>query len=479
MRTEVLDGRIPLLAAAVPAAAAPTILLVVLGRDMLMLPMGLHFVVVTLLGVVALGAALVMTFVGARSGEGRSVLVGTAFATMASMLFFHGLATPGVLIGDNGLVQLAGAGNVPAAAVVLALAGWPALNRPNSMRPLLSLQAGILVCVAIVGTVGMLDPGVIPVLPGPGGSLAGVVLALGLCLLAVLVHRSARTFLLSRRGADLAVVVGLVWLASAQAGLLLYGMMETGFWLAHVFEVAGIAFVGVPVALDLRRGARSYPLVGDLTAVRLVAEEEAFIGPRVRSLMVRLAEKDAYTERHTRNVAILAVQIGERLGLSPARLRTLAVGGLLHDMGKLSVPNRILQKPDRLDDSEFAVIRRHPTRGVELLGELGGFPPAVRRLVLGHHERLDGSGYPLGLSADEIDLETRILAVADVYDALVSQRVYRDAWPKERALALLNDEIGSAFDARCVGALEDVLHEPAQLRAARLARSGLPTAATG
>jgi hypothetical protein len=381
---------------------------------------------------------------------------------MASMLFVHALATPGILIGDNGLVQLAGAGNLPAAAFVLALAGWPALNRPSTMRPLLLLQAGILACVAIVGTVGMADPAAIPLLPGPGGSLATSVLALGLGLLAVIVHRSARTFLLSRRGADLAVVVGLVCLGAAQAGLLLYGMMEVGFWLAHVFEVAGIALVGVPVALDLRRGARSYPLVGDLSAVQLVAREEAFVGPRVRALMLRLGEKDAYTEQHTRNVAILAVQIGEKLGLSPIRLRTLAVGGLLHDMGKLSVPNRILQKPG------------HPAWGDELLGELGGFPPAVRRLVLSHHERLDGGGYPHGLAADEIDLETRILTVADVFDALVSQRVYRDAWPKERALALLHEETGTAFDARCVEALENVLEEPERARAARLALSTVP-----
>jgi HD-GYP domain-containing protein (c-di-GMP phosphodiesterase class II) len=471
MRVGVTDGRIPLLAAMLPAAAAPALLLGLLGHDMLMIPMPVHFVVVGLAGLVALAAAIALTIVGARAGDGRSVLVGTAFSTMASMLFVHALATPSILIGDNGLVQLAGAGNLPAAAFVLALAGWPALNRPSTMRPLLLLQAGILACVAVVGTVGMVDPGAIPVLPGPGGSLATAVLALGLGLLAVIVHRSARTFLLSRRGADLAVVVGLVCLGAAQAGLLLYGMMEVGFWLAHVFEVAGIALVGVPVALDLRRGARSYPLVGDLSAVQLVAREEAFVGPRVRSLMLRLAEKDAYTERHTRNVAILAVQIGEKLGLSPIRLRTLAVGGLLHDMGKLSVPNRILQKPGRLDDDEFTVIRRHPTWGDELLGELGGFPPAVRRLVLSHHERLDGGGYPHGLAADDLDLETRILTVADVFDALVSQRVYRDAWPKERALALLHEEIGTAFDGRCVEALENVLDEPERARAARLALS--------
>jgi putative nucleotidyltransferase with HDIG domain len=169
--------------------------------------------------------------------------------------------------------------------------------------------------------------------------------------------------------------------------------------------------------------------------------------------MARLEQKDRSTEEHTRRVAQLAVEIADELGLAPGRLRELALGGLLHDMGKLSVPDAILCKPGALDDEEFAVIRRHPSDGDELLAELG-FSPRIRRMVRGHHERLDGSGYPDALSGDALDLETRILAVADVYDALVSPRVYRGAWPAERALALLREEAGVAFDPRCVAALQ-------------------------
>jgi HD-GYP domain-containing protein (c-di-GMP phosphodiesterase class II) len=99
------------------------------------------------------------------------------------------------------------------------------------------------------------------------------------------------------------------------------------------------------------------------------------------------------------------------------------------------------------------VIRRHPVLGDDLLAELG-YPGQIRRGVRGHHERLDGSGYPDGLRGDELDLETRILAVADVWDALVSPRVYRGAWTPERAMALL--AIDTEFDARCVGALQAI-----------------------
>ena len=129
----------------------------------------------------------------------------------------------------------------------------------------------------------------------------------------------------------------------------------------------------------------------------------------------------------------------------------------MHDVGKLSVPNEILQKPSSLDDEEFAVIKRHPEWGAELLAELGGFSKLVSRLVLGHHERLDGSGYPRGLRAEELDLETRVLAVCDVFDALISRRVYREAWTEADALALLRREAGTKLDARCVEAMERVL----------------------
>jgi putative nucleotidyltransferase with HDIG domain len=177
----------------------------------------------------------------------------------------------------------------------------------------------------------------------------------------------------------------------------------------------------------------------------------------VRALTVTLAEKDEYTERHTRRVALRAVQVGDELGLSRGRLRTLAIGGLVHDIGKLSIPDAILKKPSKLDDDEYATVREHAERGYRLLHELGGFDRNVRDLVRNHHERLDGRGYPRGLTAEELNLDARILTVCDVYDALISKRVYRDAWTKDEALAFMRSEAGAAFDERCVEALARVV----------------------
>jgi HD-GYP domain-containing protein (c-di-GMP phosphodiesterase class II) len=156
-------------------------------------------------------------------------------------------------------------------------------------------------------------------------------------------------------------------------------------------------------------------------------------------------------------VALNAVLVGEALGLSRGRLRGLALGGLLHDIGKLGVPVPILQKPGALDPAERKAIERHPALGAAMLDQLGGFGRDVRSLVLDHHERPDGDGYPRGLANDELSLDARIMAVCDVFDALVSDRPYRAAWPVEQALETLREGAGTQFDARCVQALTDIV----------------------
>jgi HD domain len=428
-----------------------------LGPAEVDLPGNLHFVGVGVAAAAATAAAILLTAVGVRRKDGRAVLVGTSFTAMAALLSLHGLATPGIILGYNGIGAFAGGATLPVGAAVLALSAVPALRGPTGLRPLLWLQAALLAAITILGFVGFLRPNLVPGVPEPASPAALVVLVVGLAFYGILSLRALHTFLLTRRWADLLVVVGLVWLAGALIGALVLDYTQLGWWIGHGLELAGLALVGAAVGLDLHRGVQSRPLAGDLRGSELVSAEEAFLGSHIRALVIRLAEKDAYTEEHTRRVALRAVQVGEELGLTPGRLRALAVGGLLHDIGKLSVPDEVLKKPGPLDADEYAVIQRHPEHGRRLLRELGGFGDGVLRLVHDHHERLDGSGYPEGRGAEELDLDTRILAVCDVYDALISTRVYRAAWSAEKALGLLFEQAGSLFDSRCVEALSRVL----------------------
>ena len=155
--------------------------------------------------------------------------------------------------------------------------------------------------------------------------------------------------MLTRRAADLTVAVGCAWLGVTLYANLVVGPMTVAFMVGHVIEIAAVLLVTVPAALDIKRAGASRPLVGDLTATELVASEEAYLGPRVRALMVRLERRDLSTEEHTRRVALLAARVGEELKLSATARRHLAVGGLLHDIGKLAVPLDILQKPGCAD----------------------------------------------------------------------------------------------------------------------------------
>ncbi len=415
-----------------------------------------HFSGVGLTALAAALAAVALTVAGAQRRDGRTVLVGTAFSVMAALLALHGIATPGMLVGMNGVVGFTGGATLPVGAAVLALSALPSVRRMRSVRPLIVLQIVLLSGVLALGAVGLLVPDAVPSVPQPQSTEAYIVLVVGLSLFALLTWRALRTFLLTRRQADLVVAIGIFWLASALPPAMLLTFMELGWWLGHGFELLGMFVVGIPVALDLRRAAQSRPLVGDVTGADLVAAEEAFLGAHVRALTLSLARKDEYTEEHTRRVALRAVQVGEELGLTGSRLRALATGALVHDIGKLSVPDSILQKPGPLTDEEFAVIKRHPEWGDHLLVDLG-FGDEVRHLVRDHHERLDGSGYPHGVGGSLISFDARILAVCDVYDALISRRVYRDAWTHERAVTMLRAESGTTLDPKCVAALERVL----------------------
>jgi HD-GYP domain-containing protein (c-di-GMP phosphodiesterase class II) len=412
-----------------------------------------HLIVMAIGSSIAAVACIALALAGIRGRDGRSLISGGAFGAMTLLLVIHGLATPGVFLGPNGIIALAGGSALPVGGAMLALSALPALRRTDSLLVPGIAVLGFLGAIAVGGVVAFANPTVVPRLPQAGSDVAVGFLVAGLGFFLIVALRAVRTFTLTRRASDLVVVVGVTWLGFALIPVLLLQPGSWAWWTGHALELLGVALVGLPIALDLHRGRPSHPVVGDLPAAELVASQEAFLGPRVRALMVRLEEKDRSTEEHTRRVAELAVAIGDELGLAPGRLRELALGGLLHDMGKLAVPGAILRKPGTLTDEEFDVIRRHPGDGDDLLADLG-FSSHIRRMVRGHHERLNGSGYPDGLRAGELDLETRILAVADVYDALVSPRVYRNAWPAERALALLRDEAPTHFDTRCVEALE-------------------------
>jgi putative nucleotidyltransferase with HDIG domain len=163
--------------------------------------------------------------------------------------------------------------------------------------------------------------------------------------------------------------------------------------------------------------------------------------------------KSPYTARHSVGVATYAVAIGEEMAFTPVRLRRLRRAGLLHDIGKLGVSNRILDKAGRLTDEEFAEVREHPRHTFEILARIPAFAD-IAEVAASHHERLDGRGYHRGVPAGDLPPEARILAAADVYEALTADRPYRGPMPREQALEIMWRDAGTAFDPECLEALD-------------------------
>ena len=163
--------------------------------------------------------------------------------------------------------------------------------------------------------------------------------------------------------------------------------------------------------------------------------------------------RDGYTARHSRRVSDLAVEMGRMLGLDGRELGLLAEAALFHDVGKLAVPDSILLKPSQLTESEWEIMRSHSEEGARLLERLA-VDEAVVAAVRHHHEHFDGAGYPAGLVGEEIPLFARVIHVADAFDSMTSDRVYRRARPTLDAIHELRDGIGEQFCPRCVRALE-------------------------
>lgn len=169
-----------------------------------------------------------------------------------------------------------------------------------------------------------------------------------------------------------------------------------------------------------------------------------------------LKVKNGEARAHNLRVARLCVHIGRQMSMSASELRVLARAGLMHDIGKLGIPDAVLGKHSPLDESEWILMRTHPEMGLNLLDRAGQSSREVLA-VLYHHERLDGSGYPYGLKAEGIPIEARIVAVADTFDALTSDRPYRKACSQSEARRVLIEEAGSRLDPKAVTALFSAL----------------------
>lgn len=219
-------------------------------------------------------------------------------------------------------------------------------------------------------------------------------------------------------------------------------------------------------ALEEAKKGRADGVIG-LTVGESSAEDgsiEGAIEGFVESLVGALEAKDPDIERHLRAVSRLALLIGRRISLPQEQMQALVVGGLLHDVGKIGVPDTVLHKPGRLTAEEYEVMKRHPVLGVEIVSPVRELAPALPA-INHHHERFDGRGYPDGLRGEDIPLVARVVAVADAFDSMIRDRPYGYGISQETALKEVEDNSGTQFDPRIVRTLREVLEDTGDRRA--------------
>ena len=421
-----------------------------------------HFYVVSPVAGISMLVGIGAVVAAHRTANLRVLLLALAFLSMATIFAVHGLATPGFILDARafGVTGFASRLALLVASVFLGLSAvpWPERTEAVLVERRLLIIGGWAVTLIAFAAVALLDPESLPpnLVTSPGFQTASslIVIVLGLAA-SVRYFQGYRRTLRPLFGA---VALGSLLLVESQISMH-YGNVWSGvFWLYHVQLLLGFTAIFWGLLTEYSRGDSWLDAIGRLGERDLVAQIESVHSESIVGLAAALEARDGYTLGHGRRVAALAVLIGKQLGFSDTRLRALSQGALLHDVGKIGIPDAILHKPGALTNEEFEVIKEHPERGHSILGL--SFDTAIEQgVVRHHHEKWDGTGYPDGLVGEQIPLEARVAAVADVYDALRSARAYRVAWDRDRAVAQIQQDIGTHFDPVCVEAFALVVDQ--------------------
>ena len=401
----------------------------------------------------AIGGLAVVT-IGWRRRLAEIAILGASITASSLLAVVHGLTTPGVLYGSNAAIVVSAFISVPLGVLIAmpVIAPELRLSRAVSVR-WRAWTTGALLLAGATATTLILDPDLVPA-PSANNPLTYLVVAISLTGTFALGSRHLRLYRVGRRRASLVASIGFLYLGLSSLVWFSTGPFSIAWWGAHLIDALGIlaAISGLGFAHFADRSiARTLSPI--LNRDPLVALELG-LTPTVYRFIAALDEKDPVTRDHVVRVGELAMRVGTRHGLTAQQLRTLGLGALLHDVGKLLVPDEILQKPGRLTTDEFETIKQHTIDGAELMASSPLLAPAAV-LVRSHHERADGSGYPDGLSGDQIPVEAAIISVCDGWDAMTYTRHYRPALEPEQARAILREGSGSQWNTRAVDVLLD------------------------
>lgn len=482
-----VDGWPPALVIIGIAVPASLVMLAMAGGGGTLVVPYQHFYVVSAISILAAVIAATLAIATVQIGLYRVLFLCLGFMSMGAIFAVHGLATPGILVpnvfGEYGgsAVAMSAYLSLAVPAAFFAASYLPGMSRLERRLPFwpagwLVLFVGIL--LTAYAAVALYNSMVIAGLPlsSPPYSTALAVGSIGLLFFAAV--RQAASYRIARLASQANLIAAFVLLAEAAAAMVLFRVWTAGWWYYHLLMLAAVSVALRALLVERARGRSFRSVVEAALELEVSVDYEELDVEVVAALVAAVEVKDRGSQGHNRRVAELSVQIGRELGMSAAELRVLARTGLLHDVGKLGIPDAILDKQGSLSDQETDVMKTHPEIGLSILGRTGHFKRELLG-VLYHHERMDGSGYPHGLAGDAIPIEARIIAVADTYDVLTSNRPYRRACSPVEGRRVVRKEAGNHLDPRVVKAFLktfdmalDLEHGDEVERAAETAPSG-------
>lgn len=414
-----------------------------------------HFYIVSAASVLAAAFSIAIGIAGIRMRNIQVTSLSLAFTSLALIFLLHGLATPGLILGEYEyrVAAVAAQLSVTVTAAWLLVSTFAGDGRVMSVlaRDLRSLLAGWVLLLVALNVAGLADPSIIEWLPVDRMPLRVIVTLVTLVLLVFSGARYWNSWRYSRFPLQMAVLYSTGYLSVSQLIMMGGEIWRLSWWIYHVLLLAAVTQLIGGLLRQYWAGGSIVEAVRGLLSTDLRERLERGIAPSVRALVFATEARDTYTGGHNLRVALLALRLGNELSLSPEQLRALGQGGVIHDVGKVEIPDAILNKPGPLTEEEREKVQRHPVTGYELCSHLGLMEEELQ-VIRNHHEKWDGTGYPDSLSGEQIPVLARVLAIADVFDAVTSSRSYRDAWDHDRAHRLIRDGSGVHFDPRCVEA---------------------------
>jgi putative nucleotidyltransferase with HDIG domain len=413
-----------------------------------------HFFVISATLLFATISALAIGWTGIRLRDMNVLFLALAIISLTGFFLIHGLTTPGFIIADQH--HLAG---VASQIAMTACAVWIVLSTLHSDHSLIRYvskrRRTIIICwmaiIVLTNILAIIRPEIsdfIPIDIEPLNYFIGLVTVI-LYLWAA--RRYYQQFLIVKFPLQAAIVFGSVMLAITECVMVTTMMWTLAWWWYHFVLVISTLIMLYGVIAQYK---------SNISVIRTFNQENEASGQirigissSMQNLIAATEAKDAYTAGHNYRVAMYGLQIAQAMNLNAEMLQALTRGGLIHDVGKIQVPGEILNKPGRLTSDERLVIEHHPLTGYEMCSYIGLMNEELS-VIRHHHEKWDGTGYPDKLKGPAIPLLARILAVADVYDALTSRRSYREPWSQERALQVIVEDSGTHFDPDCVSFFE-------------------------